>query len=310
MNKLKLLLVSLCIVSVCGCTGLHSNDKDYLMRDVNGVYKIGGRYQINGVWYQPKEDFNYKQEGIASWYGEDFHKGTTANGETYNMYDMTASHKTLPLPSIVKVTNLENGKSTIVRVNDRGPFVNHRIIDVSKAVAKKLDFLDAGITRVRVEILEKESRELKKKILDNGGILVDGSPIAEQSPALTVKQNTVAPVSLLHQSAAVQPMDDNDVIYSPKKNTTPHKTVPTKSATVQRGYYVQVGAFKNYDNALRSQENFQKFGKTSVHARANGKDQLYRVRIGPFTDPESAVQLMDKIQTKTNHTDMRLVEEK
>src|SRR5579862_614679 len=86
-----------------------------------GIYKVGDPYQIKGVWYYPSEDFNYDETGIASWYGPDFHGKYTANGEVYDMTDVTAAHRTLPMPSVVRVTNLENGRSLILRINDRGP---------------------------------------------------------------------------------------------------------------------------------------------------------------------------------------------
>jgi len=124
-----------------------------------GVYKVGDPYRIAGSVYVPKVDYAYSHVGVASWYGHPFHHRRTANGEIYDQDDLTAAHQTLPMPSVVRVTNLENGRSIILRVNDRGPFVSGRIIDVSKKAAKLLRFHDKGVTRVRVEILEKESRE-------------------------------------------------------------------------------------------------------------------------------------------------------
>jgi len=134
---------------------------------VQGGYKVGVPYQINGVWYYPKEDFNYNRTGIASWYGHPFHGRTSASGERYNMNAMTAAHKTLPMPSLVEVTNLENGRTAVLRVNDRGPFVSGRIIDVSRAAAQKLGFHGSGIAKVRVRILEQESRQMKQLALAN-----------------------------------------------------------------------------------------------------------------------------------------------
>jgi len=115
-----------------------------------GVYKVGKPYQINGIWYYPSEQPNYDETGIASWYGDAFHLKATANGELFDMNAMTAAHKTLPLPSIVEVTNLDNGRKLQVRVNDRGPFVGDRIIDMSYAAAQQLGFERKGLARVRV----------------------------------------------------------------------------------------------------------------------------------------------------------------
>lgn len=129
-----------------------------------GIYKLGDPYQIAGVWYTPKEEWDYNHTGRASWYGHPFHGRLTANGERYDQDEMTAAHQTLPLPSIVRVTNLENGRSVILRVNDRGPFVQGRIIDVSRKAAKLLHFHDQGTTKVRVEVLEKESRQAATQV--------------------------------------------------------------------------------------------------------------------------------------------------
>lgn len=130
-----------------------------------GYYKIGNPYQVAGVWYYPKEDYNYKEIGVSSWYGPDFHNGITANGEQYDMHGLTAAHRTLPLPSVVRVTNLQNGRSLVLRVNDRGPFVNNRIIDVSMRAAQMLGFKDQGTTQVQVEVLPEESKKLKEELL-------------------------------------------------------------------------------------------------------------------------------------------------
>ena len=116
-------------------------------------YKVGKAYKINGRWYQPAEDPTYNRTGIASWYGRDFHGRPTANGEIFDMNQMTAAHTTLPLPSLVEVKNLENGRRVTVRVNDRGPFANDRIIDLSRAAARELGFEQNGLARVRVRYL-------------------------------------------------------------------------------------------------------------------------------------------------------------
>ncbi|AMX01909.1 septal ring lytic transglycosylase RlpA family protein [Microbulbifer thermotolerans] len=115
-------------------------------------------YTVNGVTYRVRSEVKgYRERGHASWYGTKFHGRRTANGEVYNMYAMSAAHKTLPLPSYAKVTNLENGRSVIVRVNDRGPFVPGRIIDLSYTAAQKLGFIEKGVARVEVEALDPDS---------------------------------------------------------------------------------------------------------------------------------------------------------
>ncbi len=118
-----------------------------------GVYKIGQPYQVDNVWYYPREQPDYDETGIASWYGPTFYGHHTANGEMYDGNQLTAAHKTLPMPVNVRVTNLENGKSLIVRVNDRGPYARGRIIDLSKRAAELLDVVETGTARVRVTYL-------------------------------------------------------------------------------------------------------------------------------------------------------------
>jgi rare lipoprotein A len=118
-----------------------------------GVYKLGQPYQVNGRWYVPEFDPNYDRIGIASWYGEEFHGRPTANGERFDRTTISAAHPTLPLPSLVEVTNLDNGRRLVVRVNDRGPFVDDRLIDLSEAAARELGFRDRGLARVRVRFL-------------------------------------------------------------------------------------------------------------------------------------------------------------
>lgn len=129
-----------------------------------GHFKIGNPYQVFGVSYIPQNYDDYEETGTASWYGDEFHGKPTANGETYDMESMTAAHRTLPLPSLVRVTNLQNNKSVVVRVNDRGPFAKNRIIDVSERVAEALDFKDQGTADVRVELLRNETDELLEKL--------------------------------------------------------------------------------------------------------------------------------------------------
>ena len=123
-----------------------------------GAFRVGEPYKVAGVLYTPSFDWDYAEQGNASWYGAPFHGRLTANGELYDQNELTAAHQTLPLPSVVRVTNLENGRSLVLRINDRGPFIKGRILDVSRKAAKLLKFHDKGTTQVRVELLEKESR--------------------------------------------------------------------------------------------------------------------------------------------------------
>jgi rare lipoprotein A len=138
-----------------------------------GVYRVGSPYVVGGRVYVPQDDPHYRAEGIASWYGSDFHGRATANGEIFDAQSISAAHPTLPLPSYARVTNLSNGRSLIVRVNDRGPYAANRIIDLSERAARLLAFTDRGTTTVRVEYVGRapiegsDSRVLEATLREN-----------------------------------------------------------------------------------------------------------------------------------------------
>lgn len=124
-----------------------------------GVYKVGKPYKVAGKWYYPREDTKYDEVGVASWYGDDFHGRQTANGEIYDMHALSAAHPTLPLPTYARVTNLSNGRSVVVRVNDRGPYAHDRLIDLSAQTAKVLDMRHHGLAKVRVQYIGRAPLE-------------------------------------------------------------------------------------------------------------------------------------------------------
>jgi len=148
-----------------------------------GRYSVGVPYQVGGRTYVPEENPHYRAEGLASWYGEDFHGRLTANGEVYDMHGISAAHPTLPMPSYVRVTNLGNGRSLVVRVNDRGPYHSDRLIDLSAKAARLLDFHGDGLARVRVEYVSPAPLEGS----DDSVLLAtlrNGSPAPAPSPIL------------------------------------------------------------------------------------------------------------------------------
>ncbi|MDR1208662.1 MAG: septal ring lytic transglycosylase RlpA family protein [Holosporales bacterium] len=145
------LLMSLAIL-LSGCAIRRSH--------VQGLSRSSAGYCVKGVWYYPQNFYDYDDTGLASWYGPGFHDHAKAQGEKYDQYAMTAAHKTLPLPTIVKVTNVENGKSIVVLVDDRGPYKNKRILDLSASAAKELGTYNRGVAKVRVQSLCKESNAL------------------------------------------------------------------------------------------------------------------------------------------------------
>jgi len=151
-----------------------------------GVYRVGKPYNVAGHTYTPEEDAHYSMVGLASWYGDDFHGRYTANGEIFDMNAISAASPTLPLPSYARVTNLSNHRSIVVRVNDRGPYVGDRLIDVSVKTAKLLDFYGKGVTRVKVEYVGRaplkgsDDRKLAETLRDNTPIA--GMKVASAEP--------------------------------------------------------------------------------------------------------------------------------
>ena len=173
------------------------------------TYKIGAPYMVKGVTYYPHVDLAYDETGLASWYGEAFNGQYTANGEVFDLNQLTAAHPTLPLPSIVEVVNLENNRALRVRVNDRGPFAGGRILDVSRRVADLLGFERAGTARVRVRILKDESREAEAAAAEltaspgNGGTLYAAAAPPASLPALAA---SAPPAAETHRFLVQSPL--------------------------------------------------------------------------------------------------------
>lgn len=237
------------------------------IKSQGGVYKVGTPYKVLGSWYYPKEDYNYSEVGVASWYGEDFHALTTANGEKYDMHTLTAAHKTLPLPSIVKVTNLENGRSLVLRINDRGPYAKNRIIDVSKRAAQLLGFQAKGTAKVRVEIMAKESKELKAALLgedcdDDGATAVVSAGGGSQGRD---------PLQLVGSGGKVQ-------------------SYPKGS------YFVQAGAYSKQSSAQEVSRKLEGIGESNIYYVDVNGQKFYRVRIGPFSQQAAADASLNKVR--------------
>ena len=241
-----------------------------------GTYKVGEPYDIDGITYRPAVDEEYDEIGIASWYGPKFHGRRTGNGEIFDMNAVSAAHQTLPMPSMVRVTNLENGRSLAVRVNDRGPFVRGRIIDLSRRGAQLLGFRYKGTAQVRVKIMPEESRR--------------AAEIAKRTP---------------RPSMVAMPAD-GVVFESLPQSAGPVETasLPAPGTPIER-VYIQAGAFLNPDNANKLKNSLAPLGRAVVAPRGDGP-LLYRVLLGPFADIARARSLLATVSARSR-TDAKIV---
>jgi rare lipoprotein A len=218
-------------------------------------------YDVMGKrYFVLSSSVGYMERGVASWYGPGFHKVRTSTGEPYDMYAMTAAHKTLPLPAYVRVTNLQNGRSIVVRVNDRGPFVGNRIIDLSYTAASKLDMLRNGTAMVEVRSLEPAA---------------GGAPLAAPLNA--------SPLTAAAEAEAPRPTPADS---PPPEAPTDAAAGATSTVAVPRALFIQAGAFSDPKNAERLVEKLRGGGYGKVFVRDNeiAGRRMYRVRIGPVPD--------------------------
>lgn len=293
---LRAALVGVCVAALAGCAVNKGRE------GAAGVYKVGTPYQIAGVWYYPKEDPFYDETGIASWYGSDFHGKSTANGENYDMDALTAAHRTLPMPTVVRVTNLENGRSLRLRVNDRGPYARGRILDVSRRAATLLGFNQKGTARVRVQY-EGRAEVGASPPQSDGEIVASRPSDLKAAPLSTVSSTELAPVPgasvappretappvRVAQAASVTQADSS---IEPDGVVT---TVPIPSST---RLWIQVGAFLSRANADRLAQRLLYTGPAQVSQTVINGKPLYRVRFGPYATVDEADSMLDKVINK------------
>jgi rare lipoprotein A len=233
-----------------------------------GVYRVGKPYVVGGRVYVPEADPNYSEVGLASWYGSDFHGRYTANGEIFDKESISAAHPTLPLPSYARVTSIASGKSVVVRINDRGPFLHGRIIDLSYAAAHRIGIAMNGSGEVDVEAILP-------------GTLADAAN-ASQPPLAPVAAAPVATTPYAPPTtAAVAVVSDPDA---------------PPLAPVSGGYSVQLGAFANFANAQAFLARAQnQLATAQVEAKIRQAGGLYRVYIGPYPARNDAERVGDRI---------------
>ena len=271
-----------------------------------GKFKVGSPYKIAGKIYHPRETYSFEQTGIASWYGPKFHGKKTANGETFDMYELTAAHKTLQMPSLVRVTNLENGRSIVVRINDRGPFSKGRVIDLSKRGAELLGFKNQGTARVKLQMLENESRQIAeaaRRGQDTRGVEVAMNergykPISHRAPATTRTANARQPAQVA-PNAAVTPVEIADIQTSVPGHVEQGRFYPDpvvhQRAVTPTNIFVQAGSFGNASNAERLASSLKRVADAHVQPAFVGGQNYYRVRIGPLSNVPEADAVLARL---------------
>ena len=277
------------------------------------VYKVGNPYQIKGTWYYPAEDYTYDETGIASWYGTKFHGRATANGEVFDMNGLSAAHRTLPMPSFVRVTDLESGRSLNLRVNDRGPFARGRIIDLSRRAAQLLGFETKGTARVRVQILARESRDIAMALQGGTGVARQGTPITvDRLPKPAVSRETLPPppggnaTPLPASPVAASPPRVDGVGRQSVEVSQPRLGEVSQASVRSTNIFVQAGAYSRFDNANQVRARLSGLGGVKVTSvLIEGRD-LYRVRIGPLASVSDADLALENV-IAAGYSDARII---
>jgi rare lipoprotein A len=329
--SLPALLAIVCFLTGCASES-HYSGSHHRFRVGRPNYTVAS-YQVNGVWYYPKVDYDYDATGTASWYGPGFDGKPTSDGEIYDMNRLTAAHKTLPLPSVVQVTNLQNGRALRLRVNDRGPFVDGRIIDLSRRAAQLLGFEGVGTAPVRVRVLKEESIEVAQAAM-RGEIGVTmlaqatAAPVAAAAaprrsaaptrlaeagpPSLRAREVVAAPLPApppatappaAPQSPAPQRAETAPALasaqhhYWPSLIATAHaETLHLPPATHRsERIFIQAGAFAMPGNAQRVRARIASIGQVEVLSMTSHGTALYRVRLGPVASRAEAARLLKKV---------------
>lgn len=316
------LSLALFLLSGCAETEFGAHVAKSINRDTAsmGAYKVGNPYIIDGQEYTPQESFNYVETGIASWYGPGFHANKTANGETYDQNELTAAHKTLQMPSLVRVTNLENGRAVVVRVNDRGPYSRGRIIDMSSKAAELLGMKAQGTAKVRVEILPAESRRIAedaKAGRDTRGyeIALNGNPrptdptqpVTLYPDTSAVAVNTTTPDDTMQaakvasvESVPLEPSRSQPVQghIAPDGRFMPDPVVTQQPVPPSSNIFIQAGAFSDTGNAQRLSERLTALGAAKVYPTNIGGKTFYRVRLGPYSSVDQADAALGQVLEK------------
>ena len=274
-----------------------------------GEYKVGKPYQVGGVWYVPREQPDYNETGVASWYGQAFNMKATSNGEVFDMNAFSAAHTTLPLPSMVEVTNLDNGKMLVVRVNDRGPFVGGRLIDLSYAAAKELGYAERGTARVRVRYVGPAPLGAPNAGFQVARATPAKPPVAaaalrtpDEDVILTSYKSPepVGVTSLASLAPAAAPATKPAPTTRPAAPLTgaelgPPRAAPPAVAAIAAGFRVQAGAFSDEANARKAAAQLAGAGVAQIEPVERNGVTLYRVYLPAPGDEVAAYAVRDRV---------------
>jgi rare lipoprotein A len=283
-----------------------------------GFYKVGAPYTIDGVTYVPTEEFRHSETGTASWYGPGFHGKSTANGEVYDQSDHTAAHRTLQMPCVLRVTNLDTGQSTVVRVNDRGPYARSRILDVSRAAAEELGMVGRGTAHIRIDQMEAESLAMKQIALNGGGPDEQRAALNQYLAGYRPAPPATAPPPPPQAAPAPPPPTPPVTVYPSPPPSYPspppqQQGAPTiasiANATYAQpagGFYVQTGAFSSMGNAEKQRGLINSYGSSEISPASSGGREVYRVRLGPYSTQEAAGIVADRLR-RSGYGDARVM---
>ena len=287
-------------------------------------YKVGKSYKVNGKWYHPEEDPSYSKVGVASWYGEQFHGRLTANGEIFDMNRLSAAHTTLPMPSMVEVTNLENGRSITVRLNDRGPFVGDRIIDMSREAARRLGFEHQGTAKVRVRYVgpaplhaEAPKYAAKPQRIVRAAPVRTEARMEQPKPGVTPENDEISDLlTSMENAPALTPGAEKAVIAQSEAGAAGEADIPAADLStpdpadarivhaspapgeeLEAIYLVRVAALSRLDNIEAMRAQLGDLGVLRMsRVETDGGLVFYRVNLGPFSSIETASNRLEAVR--------------
>jgi len=251
-------------------------------------------YVVFGREYRPMARLEpYRARGVATWYGRRYHGNPTSSGEPYDMYAMTAAHPTLPIPSYVRVTNLRNGRSVVVRVNDRGPFLHDRLIDLSYTAAAKLGYVDAGSAEVEVELITEFGDRPATTVA--AAPAVPAAPAARTAPAVAAASTAPAVGPAPAERPAAQP-----AASEPERLSLQTEMVGTPVPPLERGFWLQLGAFGSADNAGAARERLAaRLTGLGAPIDVVADGGLYKLQAGPWPTREAAQAAAERVRAET-----------